>query len=88
MSWQLRFKRSAFSELKELPINVQQRIDDALQILAFNPHNRALNIKKLKGQENLFRLRIGDYRVLYEVNNQVLIIMIVRVGHRKDVYDQ
>jgi mRNA interferase RelE/StbE len=86
MSWQLRFKKSAFAELQRLPLDVQKRIDDALQILIFNPYNRALNIKKLKGYDNLFRLRTGDYRVLYEISKDILTVIVIRVGHRKDVY--
>ncbi len=87
MIWQIQFKKSAFAEFSKLPIKIQQRIDDALQILVLNPYNRALNVKKLKGYEGLFRLRVADYRVLYELRNQTLVVLIIRVGHRRDIYD-
>ncbi|WP_084439936.1 type II toxin-antitoxin system RelE family toxin [Dyadobacter alkalitolerans] len=45
-------------------------------------------MKKLKGSENVFRARAGNYRILYEVNDGKLLIMVVAVGDRKDVYDQ
>lgn len=87
MTYVIRFKKTAFSELKKLPTNVQLRIDDALKIFGNDPYNRALNIKKLKGYEFLFRLRIGDYRVLYEVHKREVIIFVIRIGHCKDIYD-
>ena len=84
--YKLNFKKSAFAELKRLPKQIQLRIDDALQLLVVNPWNSALNVKKLKGFDALYRLRVGDYRVLYEIARKELYVTIVRVGHRKDVY--
>ena len=48
----------------------------------------ALNIKKLKSKINLYRLRVGDYRIIYSIEHAKVIIYIVDVGHRKDIYDK
>ena len=85
--YKLLFKKSAFAEFRKLPLSVRRRLADALQVLQLNPYNRALNIKKLKGIDALYRLRVGDYRVLYDIEGINLSILIVRVGHRKDVYE-
>jgi len=43
-------------------------------------------VKKLAGDEALYRLRVGDYRVIYQVRDRVLVVLVVEVGHRRDVY--
>lgn len=52
--------------------------------LAKNP--RPQGITKLKGHENLFRLRVGDYRIIYTIEEAVLVVLIVKVGHRREIY--
>ena len=44
------------------------------------------NSRKLKGEEHAYRIRVGDYRIIYDVLQEVLVILVLRVGHRKDVY--
>jgi len=57
-----------------------------LALLIEDPYSSHLDIKKLKGQESLFRLRIGKYRFIYQVKNMELLILILKVGTRGDVY--
>lgn len=76
-------KRSAEKELEELPPKVHDKIIQALLLLKDDPFPR--NAKKLHGREGV-RIRVGNYRVLYLVDDQKKTIEIVAVGHRKAVY--
>lgn len=81
--YKIEFKKTAAIELNSLPNREIKKIVVAINLLVENP--RPTNSKKLSGSER-YRLRIGDYRILYEIENQVLIIYIVKIAHRKDVY--
>ncbi len=81
--YKIEFKKTAAKELNSLPNREIKKIVVAINLLVENP--RPTNSKKLSGSER-YRLRIGDYRILYEIENQVLIIYIVKIAHRKDVY--
>ena len=52
--------------------------------LADNPRPRG--VEKLEGRENRYRIRVGDYRVIYEIHDEVLLVLVVRIGHRREVY--
>ncbi len=78
------FRRSARKELEELPPSVASIILEAINSLAQIP--RPSGCKKLKGGKNLWRIKIADYRVVYEIDDQGKIIIIVLVRHRKDAY--
>jgi mRNA interferase RelE/StbE len=78
------FKKSAFKELEALLARIQQKILDAVQLLSINPHTELLQIKKMKGADSLYRFRIADYRVVYQLENERINITIIKVGHRKD----
>ena len=62
------------------------KITAALDKLCKNPYRNDLDIKKLKHPKNVYRLRIGNYRFLYKIKNDVLIIFMFDAGHRKDIY--
>lgn len=81
------FKKSAAKELQALPKKVQQKILDAVQLLSLNPYTELLQIKKMKGADSLYRVRIQDYRVIYLIENQIIKITIIKIGHRKEVYE-
>lgn len=81
------FKKSAFKELQSLPAKIQEKILDAVQFLSVNPYTELLQIKKMKGADSLFRIRIQDYRIIYLIEKQRIKITIIKVGHRKEVYD-
>ncbi len=85
--YSLEFLKEAVAELKRLDPVWQKRILNKLKILAEDPVRLAQNIKPLKGQyHDYFRLRIGDYRVIYSQEKARLIILIIRIGHRKEIY--
>ncbi len=80
------FKKSALKELQSFPANIQQKILDAVQLLSLNPYTELLQIKKMKGVDKLYRVRIQDYRLIYLIENQILKITVIKIGHRKEVY--
>jgi mRNA interferase RelE/StbE len=84
-SYEIEWKRSAVKELKELPKEMIIRILQAVEALADNP--LPPGVKKLAGSKHTYRLREGDYRVIYNLLSKALVIEVIRVGHRKDVYD-
>ena len=84
MPYAVRFKPSADKEIKSLPAALQQRVVAAIDKLAENPRPRGC--KKVKGPGDLWRICVGDYRVIYAIADELLIVTIVRVAHRKDVY--
>ncbi len=84
MCYTVEFKPSAARALRRLPRDVQARIGETITSLAENPFPQG--VKKLKGEENTYRVRVGDYRIVYDVDGAALIILVLRVGHRRDVY--
>mgnify|MGYP002713062937 CR=1 FL=1 len=81
------FLNSAKKELKKLDTIVQKSIKEKLLLLTTNPDTLKNNIKALRGDyKGKFRLRINQYRVVFQVKDEELIIIVVRVGHRKEVY--
>jgi mRNA interferase RelE/StbE len=78
------FARSARKELEQLPSLVAGRIMDKIEALAGNP--RPPGIIKLHGEKNLWRLRVGDYRVVYAIDDHSKRIDISIIRHRREVY--
>jgi mRNA interferase RelE/StbE len=76
--------KSASKELSKLPLEAIDRIQQAINALATDP--RPANFKKLKGFKGLYRIRTGDYRIIYRIEDNALIIEVVRIGDRKDIY--
>lgn len=82
--YSLSLKSSAAKELKKLPLKVQHRIVDMITKLIDDP--RYSGVVKLKGNDNLYRCRVGEYRIVYEINDSEQKIVIARIRHRRDVY--
>jgi mRNA interferase RelE/StbE len=78
------FKSSADRQLRKLPEALQRRIVAKVEALANNP--RPQGVVQLAEYEHLWRIRVGDYRVVYEIHDDRLVILVLRVAHRKDVY--
>lgn len=78
------WKRSAKKELKKLPKDIIVNIISTVESLKNEP--RPVGVKKLVGTQHTYRQRIGNYRIVYSIENELLVIEVVRVGHRKDVY--
>jgi mRNA interferase RelE/StbE len=83
-SYRIQWKRSAKKELKKLDKQIIPRILQAIENLAEDPWQ--LESKKLVGSDTIYRIRVGDYRVIYSIESSVLTIEIIKVGHRKEVY--
>ena len=81
--YRVEFAQSVRKDLRNIPKKDVTRILSAIDELSADP--RALDSKKLKGEE-LWRIRIGNYWVLYEIDDGVLLVSVVKVGHRKNVY--
>jgi mRNA interferase RelE/StbE len=77
--------RSALKELKSIPKNERKAIKDKISKLAYFPLAR-LDVKKLKGYHNVYRLRVGDYRIVFEYIKEERTIKILKVGKRESVY--
>jgi mRNA interferase RelE/StbE len=77
-------ERSAEKDLRRLSDNVHDRVIEGISTLASNP--RPPGAKKLSGSASNWRIRVGDYRVLYEIADTVRIVRVYRVRHRRDVY--
>ena len=87
MTYKLFFLKEAVEEFKRLDKTVQRIIREKLEPLAKNPEILKNNIKPLKGEyKGLYRLRVGNYRIIYKIDNENLIIILIRIGHRKDIY--
>jgi mRNA interferase RelE/StbE len=86
LSYQVLVKPAARRQLKKLPPLVQKHLIDLIDSLAEQP--RPLGSKKLKGRQNQYRVRSGNYRVLYSIEDESLVIRIIKVGHRRDIYEE
>ena len=84
MAYELYIERHAEKDLKKLPESLFSDIIENIKSLPNNP--RPSNSKKIKGSQSDWRLRIGNYRVLYEINNTTKTIIIMRVKHRREAY--
>ncbi len=85
-SYKIEWKQSAKKELKKLDKQIIPRILQAVENLADNPYSSGS--KKLIGSGSIYRIRISDYRIIYNIQSSVLIIEIIKVGHRREIYRQ
>ena len=85
VTYALRIKASAAKELDAIDSTPnRRRIVDAIQTLVVDP--RPSTCKKLAGRDAAYRLRVGDYRIVYTVNDREIIVEIIKIGHRREVY--
>lgn len=84
MSYRVEFTEKALLEFSRLPKKVQKKLSEEITALTDDP--RPAGARKIKGRNDCYRLRQGDYRLVYAVIDAMLFILIVRAGHRKDVY--
>ena len=82
--YELEIGRGAEKQLWSLPRPDQVRLVRSMRDLADHPHPRGS--RKLTGYDDVFRIRVGRYRVLYSIAEGTLIIVVLKIGHRKDVY--
>ena len=84
-TYRIELRPAAARSLRKLDPQVRRRIQGAIALLAQDP--RPPGARALQGRAGL-RVRIGDYRIIYTVKDDVLLVIVVRLGHRRDVYDQ
>jgi mRNA interferase RelE/StbE len=84
VTYSVEFSKGARKQFIKLPIDVQKRIQTKINDLAIEP--RPNRVKKLEGDDNSYRIRVGEYRVVYEREDDVLIVTIIKVKHRSEVY--
>lgn len=85
MSYRIELRPAAVRALKKLDPPIRRRIQGAITLLAEEPRPPAA--RPLRGRPGL-RIRVGDYRIIYTVADDVLLIVVVTLGHRRDVYDR
>ena len=84
MSYKVVIPKPVQKQLSDLPKNQRDRLIADIRFLAEVPHPSG--VKKLKGYENIYRIRVGDYRVIYEVKDQEMLVLIISSVHRRDSY--
>ena len=76
--------KTARKQLEKLPNQVAEKLLEVIEMLADDP--RPVGCKKLRGREG-FRVRQGDYRIIYDIFENVLVVEVIAIGHRKDIYE-
>ena len=76
--------RTAEKQLKKLPGDIQKKISAVIVSLGIEP--RPFGSKKLSGSVSTYRIRSGDYRIIYEIYDREVIVSVLKIGHRKDIY--
>ena len=84
MAYAVAFKPAAVRQLRKLPEDGRRRVAARIDALAAEP--RQADAEALQGASDLYRIRVGDYRVVYQLQRTALVILVVRIGHRRDVY--
>lgn len=84
MIYVIQISSSAAKDFKKLERSIQRRVQNAIESLKSEP--RPHGVKKLKGADNLWRVRIGDYRVVYSIEDEQVLVLVIRIRHRRDVY--
>lgn len=86
MSYRVEFTTAAARQVKKLPRQARDRVLGEIEGLADNP--RPHGAKKLDGEDTAWRIRVGDYRVIYDIFDTELTVTVVRAGHRREVYER
>ena len=84
MAYRIEFAPSAARQFTKLPRDTQDRVAAKVDSLAANP--RQHGIEKLAGAAGLYRVRVGDFRIVYEIHDKRLVVLVVKIADRKDVY--
>lgn len=84
MTYRVEVAPAAVRQLRKLTPDARRRVQAAIELLADQPRPNAA--KKLVGGDGEWRVRTGDYRITYEIRDDVLLVLVVAVGHRRDIY--
>jgi len=77
-------KPAALRELRKLPEDIRRRVAARINALVGDP--RPAGVERLQGGADLYRVRVGDYRIVYQAESKALVVLVVRIGYRRDVY--
>ena len=86
MKYTFRWREKAVRQLRAIPQPTALTILRALATLGDDPRAPDINVRKLIGYDDRYRLRVGDYRVIYDIIDGQLVILVVGVGHRREIY--
>jgi mRNA interferase RelE/StbE len=84
LKYRIEFKKSAAKVLKKLPKQDRRRIRDKIDSFTENLPDPITT--KMQGDNPFHRVRVGDYRIIYEIHEDTLVILVLKIGHRKEVY--
>lgn len=84
MAYTVLLRPAADRDISKLPSDIRSRLTDVLFTLESDP--RPPGVTKLTGNTNVWRVRVGDYRVLFEIDDPAQIVLVLRIAHRRDVY--
>ena len=84
MTYRVEVAEAAVRSLRKLDPTARRRVQAAIELLAEQP--RPSGARKLVGGDGLVRVRTGDYRIVYEIHDDVLVVLVVAVGHRREIY--
>ena len=85
MTYKIVIENRALAELANLPKKIQRQIANKIDRLSANAHPSGCKVLKA-GKSPLYRIRSGDYRIVYQIREKQVVILVVRIAHRKDVY--
>lgn len=86
MSYRIEIAPAAVRQLRKLDRPAQRRVQAAIDLLAAEP--RPSGAKKLAGGDGEWRVRTGDYRIMYEIHDNVLLVLVIALGHRREIYQR
>ena len=86
MTYRVEVAAAAAHQLRKLDRSAQRRVQAAIELLADEP--RPSGAKKLVGGNGEWRVRTGDYRIVYEIHDNVLVVLVIAVGHRRGIYNR
>ena len=84
-TYQIKILPTAQKELASLPKAIRVRIGKKIDSLQTNPNPQGVKLLKGKGRE-AYRVRVGDYRILYQIKREILLVIVIKIGHRREVY--
>jgi mRNA interferase RelE/StbE len=86
MTYRVEVAPAALRQIRKLDSAAKRRVQAAIELLARQP--RPYGATRLVGGEGEWRVRTGDYRIIYEIQDNVLLVLVVAVGHRRDIYER
>ena len=82
----VRYQSHAARRLARIPLKLARKIRDRIEVIANDPYQHHPNVTRLRGQENVFRLRLGDWRVVYALDKERNLLLVAKIDRRGQVY--